>query len=38
MKQPPTRNVLTLVGVKRDGTWLIAQAQNTIGGPPTRPK
>ncbi len=30
VKQPPTRNVLTLVWVKRGGQWLIAQAQNTI--------
>jgi hypothetical protein len=28
--QPPTRNVLTLIWVKREDNWLIAQAQNTI--------
>jgi uncharacterized protein (TIGR02246 family) len=38
IKQPPTRNVLTLVSMKRDGTWLIAQAQNTIEAPTAPPK
>jgi uncharacterized protein (TIGR02246 family) len=38
IKQPPTRNVLTLIWVKRDGMWLIAQAQNTIEAPVTPPK
>jgi uncharacterized protein (TIGR02246 family) len=31
--QPATRNVLTLVWVKREGKWLIAQGQNTIEAP-----
>lgn len=38
IKQPPTRNVLTLVWVRRDGSWLIAQAQNTIEAPPAPPR
>ncbi len=31
--QPQTRNVLTLVWVKREDKWLITQAQNTIEAP-----
>ncbi len=38
VRQPPTRNVLTLVWVRHNGTWLIAQAQNTIEAPPAPPK
>ncbi len=37
--QPQTRNVLTLVWVRREDKWLIAQAQNTIeapAGPPPK--
>ena len=38
VKQPPTRNMLTLIWVKQNGAWLIAQAQNTIEAPAAPPK
>jgi len=38
VKQPPTRNVLTLAWIKYADTWLIAQAQNTIEASAAPPK